>query len=394
MFRLLYIFIVLGLGLFVGTQYADQQGYALISIANITIEMSVTTLVLIIVALLIVLFSLEFIIKRSLRATSNTWNWFNLRKLKRARRYTNEGIIKLLEGDWQTAEKKVTRWANHHDMPALCYLVAAEAAQGMGNTTKRDNYLQLASQKDQFSLAVKLTRAKQLVQNHEYSQAHQALEQLKGQYPNNPIVLGLLKTVYKKLGLWSQLDELLPKLNKHKVLSGDETEQLLHQSHAGILSSIADNQGIHELLAYWSRQNKKFKKDSHFIQVMIEQLIKLNGDSEAYIILREALKSTPNDELFALLTKLNLPDLHPATVLLEELVKKGQDNASAYSALGQLYLRQQKWPQAQAALEQALKKRNHLSDYALLANSLEKQDMQHAAGEVSRKALSLFKANQ
>ncbi len=127
---------------------------------------------------------------------------------------------------------------------------------------------------------------------------------------------------------------------------------------------------------------------------MIEQLIKLNGDSEAYIILREALKSTPNDELFALLTKLNLPDLHPATVLLEELVKKGQDNASAYSALGQLYLRQQKWPQAQAALEQALKKRNHLSDYALLANSLEKQDMQHAAGEVSRKALSLFKANQ
>ncbi len=46
MIRLIFLFVVLGLGLFVGTQYAGQQGYVLISIANRTIEMSVTTLVI------------------------------------------------------------------------------------------------------------------------------------------------------------------------------------------------------------------------------------------------------------------------------------------------------------------------------------------------------------
>ena len=128
MIRLIFLFLILGAGLFVGTQFSGQQGYVLISIANKTIEMSVTTLAIFVIALLAALFGLEYLFKKLIYASSTTWNWFSVRKLKRSRRYTNEGIIKLLEGDWKGAEKKVTRWANHHDMPLLCYLVASQAA--------------------------------------------------------------------------------------------------------------------------------------------------------------------------------------------------------------------------------------------------------------------------
>ncbi|MCV6003327.1 hypothetical protein OFO99_28160, partial [Escherichia coli] len=109
---------------------------------------------------------------------------------------TNEGIIKLLEGDWKGAEKKVTRWANHHDMPLLCYLVASEAAQGQGDKAKRDHYLALASQQENAHLAVELTRAKQFIRDNEFEAAFDTLQSLKGQYPNNSIVLNLLKTTY------------------------------------------------------------------------------------------------------------------------------------------------------------------------------------------------------
>lgn len=34
MFRLIFLFVVLGAGLFVGTQFSGQQGYVLISIAE------------------------------------------------------------------------------------------------------------------------------------------------------------------------------------------------------------------------------------------------------------------------------------------------------------------------------------------------------------------------
>ncbi len=66
MVRLIFLFVVLGAGLFVGTQFSGQQGYVLISIANKTIEMSVTTLVIFVIAALAALFLLEYVVK----------NWF------------------------------------------------------------------------------------------------------------------------------------------------------------------------------------------------------------------------------------------------------------------------------------------------------------------------------
>ena len=101
MFRLIFLFIVLGAGLYAGSQYSGQQGYVLISIANQTIEMSVTTLVIFVIAALAALFALEYVIKKIFYASSATWNYFSVRKLRRSRRYTNEGIIKLLEGDFK-----------------------------------------------------------------------------------------------------------------------------------------------------------------------------------------------------------------------------------------------------------------------------------------------------
>ena len=70
MFRLIFLFVVLGAGLFVGTQFSGQQGYVLISIAEKTIEMSVTTLVVFVIAALAGLFLLEYLIKKLVYASS------------------------------------------------------------------------------------------------------------------------------------------------------------------------------------------------------------------------------------------------------------------------------------------------------------------------------------
>ncbi|GLT15246.1 heme biosynthesis protein HemY [Vibrio algivorus] len=390
MFRIVFLFIVLGLGLFAGTLFSDQQGYVLISFANTTTEMSVTTLVIFVIAALAALFLLEFIIKRSLRATSATWNWFSIRKLKRARRYTNEGIIKLLEGDWKAAEKKVTRWANHHDMPLLCYLIASEAAQGMGDDSKREKYLVLAEQQKGHSLAVEITKIRQMVRNQQYADAHSQLEHLKGRYPNNTIVISLLKKTYVGLKLWGALDELLPRLKKNKLISDEEYHQLFYQAQLGKMKEIGSQKGVEGLLSYWAHLPKKLKQDDNVVQLMVEQLILHNGDSEAYIILRDSIKQTPSNKLLPLIMQVNLPDIHPAVVMLEGLAKKQPNNPEINSTLGQLYLREQRWMEAQHAFEAALQQRVSISDYSYLAEALEQQNMKQAAGEVSRKALSLI----
>ncbi|EGR0891626.1 heme biosynthesis protein HemY [Vibrio cholerae] len=392
MIRLIFLFVVLGLGLFVGTQYAGQQGYVLISIANRTIEMSVTTLVIFIIGALAALFALEFLVKKILYTSFHTWNWFSVRKQRRSRRYTNEGIIKLLEGDWTQAEKKVTRWANHHDMPLLCYLVASEAANGMGARAKRDHYLALAAQQNNSTLAVELTRAKQQLGDGDNQAALETLTQLQRNHPHNTVVLNLLKQCYQALGEWQPLLALLPKLVKAKRLSNEEAQQLEITAQRGILQDIASQKGSEGLMQHWAQLSRKLKAEPELLMCFITQLIQRKADYEAFSMIKESLKKQATPELYALLPELNISDRHPLIALLQEALRRDGNNAEAHSALGQLYLREKHWADAQKHLEKALSLRSSVSDYAYLADALEKQNFTRAAHDVSRKALSLLES--
>ena len=389
MFRLIFLFIVLGAGLFVGSQYSGQQGYVLISVANKTLEMSVTTLVIFVIATLAALFGLEYLLKKMFYASSATWNYFSVRKMRRSRRLTNEGIISLLEGDFKTAEKKVTRWANHHDMPLLCYLVASEAAQGMADNEKRDHYLQLALEQKDSRLAVELTRAKQQIREGLFEQAFATLSDLKGDYPNNAILLSLLKTVYLELKLWEPLLELQPKLLKAKLITKDDQQQFTLRAECGLLAEIAGQKGSEGLIQHWNGLSRKLKSDLHLVECFAKQLILRKADAHAFTVVKEALKKHPSSDLYKLLPQMNLADNHPAIVFLEDVLRKDGNNAEAHSALAQFLLRNQHWSEAQKHFEKALALRSSVSDYAYLADTLEKQNFNKAAHEVSKKALTL-----
>ncbi|CSI81474.1 HemY protein [Vibrio cholerae] len=124
----------------------------------------------------------------------------------------------------------------------------------------------------------------------------------------------------------------------------------------------------------------------------ITQLIQRKADYEAFSMIKESLKKQATPELYALLPELNISDRHPLIALLQEALRRDGNNAEAHSALGQLYLREKHWADAQKHLEKALSLRSSVSDYAYLADALEKQNFTRAAHDVSRKALSLLES--
>ncbi|MCL9783542.1 heme biosynthesis protein HemY [Vibrio sp. S4M6] len=391
MFRLIFLFVVLGAGIFAGTHYAGQQGYVLISIADKTIEMSVTTLVIFLVATLAILFIAETLLKKLFRSSSATWRWFTIRKVKRSRQDANEGIIKLLEGQWKVAEKKITRRVSHHDMPLLCYLMASEAAVEMGDKTKRDRYLQLARKEDNSSLAVSLTLARQQIREGELKQARETLSNLYSDHNTNPLVLNLLKSVYLRLKQWQALLEIIPQLSKAKVIDNQQQLDLQVQAHSGMLSNIASTQGTEQLIHYWDKLNRKVKSDSTLIVHVTELLIQKQAYSEAFTIAKEALKKQTIDGLLLLLPNIELADNHPIKQLLEETLTKDPNQAEALSALSRIEITNQQWSKAQQLLEKALSIRTSYQDYLLLAQALEKQNLTQASNEVAKKAESLLK---
>ncbi|CAH0542615.1 Protein HemY [Vibrio marisflavi CECT 7928] len=322
MFRLIFLFIVLGAGIFVGTHYAGQQGYVLISIADKTIEMSVTTLVVFVVIALGILFVAETLLKKLLRSSSATWQWFTIRKVKRSRQDTNEGIIKLLEGQWKLAEKKVTRRASHHDMPLLCYLMASEAAIEMGDKAKRDRYIELARKQDNSSLAVALTLAKQQVKEGEFKLAFETLSKLHSDHPTNPLLLNLLKKVHVQLKQWQDLLDIVPQLSKAKIIDAKEQKEIELLAHKGLLTDTAITNSTEQLIQYWDKLSRKLKTEPELIVHMTKQLVEKDAYSEAFTIAKEALKKQTINELLLVLPTIKLADMHPIVQQLEALIKK------------------------------------------------------------------------
>ena len=387
MIRLLLLAIVLVGGLIVGTTFADQQGYVLISVAETTIEMSLTTLVIFIGALIAGLFVLEMIVKRILSVGSFTRGWFSARHLRKARYNTFKGMLKLHEGEWKEAERLITKGGRHNDFPLLNYLAAAEAAQGRQQIEQRDHYLKMASEQADSTLAVALTSAKLQMREQQYELALATLQSVKVDYPRNPVLLELLKECYLALNEWQPLKNIIHPLTKANLITEQQALELEEKAECGLMEFIATNQGTVGLLDHWNSLPKKLKKHVPVLVCLIKQLHARKADSEAYIILRDNLKKRSDDRLVELLPTLNLADYHPVTVLLEEMVNHDARNPVVQSTLAQLYMRIEKWQPAREHFEAALAIREDMSDYAYLARVLDKQNHKQDAANLYRKAL-------
>ncbi len=393
MIRLLLLVSVLIAGLIFGTQFADQQGYVLISVANKTVEMSLTTLILCVVAIIAIFFLLEYLLKRILSVSRYTRGWFVGRNLRKARFNTFQGLVTLLEGDWKKSEKLVLKGAKFNDFPLLNYLAAAEAAQGRKDINKRDTYLQLASEQEHSELAVTLTKAKLQINQGDFKQALESLTTIKQDHPRNPVLMGLLKTTYLALGDWLSLKNIIHRLTKAGLIDESEASSLQEQCECGLMAEIAASKGSTGLLEYWNALPRKSRKQVELIHCLVTELVGRKADSEAYIVLREAIKKQPDNRLIELLPSLNLPDYYPAILLLKEQLKRDESNAVAQSALAQLHMRDKNWQEAREHFEQAVAIKPNISDYSYLAKVLDKQNRKQAAADVSRKALTLVSSD-
>lgn len=391
MIKLLLLVIALIAGIIISPDLAGQQGYVLISFANQTIEMSLTMLVIVIIALVGAFFILEFILRRLFSLGTSTRGWFSGRHVRKARKNTAEGLLKVAEGDWKPAEKLLSKAAHYSDAPILNYLAAAEAAQGLGKTEQRDEYLKLAAEQDSQNLAVALTRAKLQIRQQQFEQALATLQDVQQNHPRNPMVLTLLKQCYLQLEDWKALQALLPLLKKANVITAEEEARLDVQAQCGQMQHLGQQNGSDGLVGYWNNMGRKDKQNPELVSCFIKQMMARHADSDAYPVLRDVLKKHPDDRLIALVPQLQLPDRHPAITTLQHLLSSNDKNPVLHSALGEMLMADGKWDQAKEHLEKAVSIRSNVTDYAHLVATLEQLGETQAAAEVSRQALQLAK---
>lgn len=390
MLRILLLFLILIAGVVVGPILAGHQGYVLIQTNSYNIETSITALFIMLTLLLVVLFTIEFLLRRIMNTSSRTHGWFIGRKRTRAHKQTKAALIKLAEGDYKQVEQLLTRNANHAEQPMVNYLLAAEAAQQRGDEFRINQYIERAAEvADTDQLPVDITRVRiQLAQGKIHAARH-GVDQLLELAPHHPEVLRLAEQAFLRTGAWNALLDILPAMEKIKLHDHAETEALLQQAHLGMMDQSMAEEGSEGLKRWWYQQSRKTRHEVPLQVVLVKHLIECNDHEIAQKIVLDGLKRQYDDRLVSLIPYLQSGHPEPLEKSLRNQIKQHGATSLLNSTLGQLLLNHGEWEKASESFKAALQQRPDPRVYAWLADALDKLHRPEEAARVRHEALLL-----
>ncbi|QKK03079.1 MAG: tetratricopeptide repeat protein [Pseudomonadota bacterium] len=380
--RLLLIVLVIA-GLlaagFLAPALVRDPGLVLIEFGSWRVEMSLLVLVLgVLVAwLLMSLFTaLLRLPGRTLRRARD----------RRSRRQLENGFLALAEGDWRGAERALRKSLQHQDSPAG-YLAAARAAQGQGDSDRRDRWLALAGGRfGRRSFIAGLARARLLIGEGRTTEAVPVLEELHLKKPRHNGVLRLLLEAYQDAARWRDLRLLTPALRRAGVVDRQRADDLAVLAAERELDACVD---VAELETVWKELGRRLHRRRELVAAFARRSAELGRPELAAKPLRLELSESLDDELLGLYAKADESERSARIAECEQWLEKTPDHAGLQQTLGMLYLAERRYDEARGCLEQAVRQRPSSEAYEALGRVLDRAGKLEAAAQCYRNALRL-----
>jgi len=390
MLRVLVLFLIVIAGVVVGPMLAGHQGYVLIQTDTYNVETSVSGLTIMVILLFLVLFFIEWVLRRVFRTGARTRGWFVGRKRSKARRKTQEAMIKLAEGDHRQMEKLLARHADHAEQPIVNYLLAAEAASQRGDEFRTNQYLERAAEiADTDQLPVDITRVRIQLAQGEIHAARHGVDRLLGLSPRHPEILRLAEQAYLRTGAYSSLLEIMPSMAKADIYDDEQIQALQEKAYLGLMDQLMAEEGSEGLKRWWKDQNRKTRHEVVLQVAMAAHLIECNDHDLAQEVILDGLKRSDDQRLVAMMPKLRSGNPEQLEKALRNIIKQQGDVPLLNSTLGQLLMKHGEWLQAAEAFRSALQQRPDAHDYAWLADALDKLHKPAEAAEMRHQGLML-----
>lgn len=389
--RLWSFIFVLALAVGLGVLIRHDPGYAFFSYGIWTVEMPLWLLaILLILSISVIVFILWFL-NTVFTSGERLKLWWKRHSERTARQQTNRGLLELIEGRWQQAERYLIQGTSHNETPLLNYLSAAKAAEEAGSTERRDRYLQQAFAISSHSdIAVKLTQVELQLRHGELEEGFKNIKNLYQEAPKHPTVLRLLTSVYEKLHDWQALLALLPILKKNKVFSKKEINILEQKIYINILPIYAEK-GAGTLIELWKEMPRQLQSDPQLISLYARLLIQQSAPEVAEVMLRSALKKAWNNDLIYLYGLLySLADSRQSKkqlVFAESFLPVHFNNPYLLLTLGRLCSQNQLWGKARGFFEQSLSIKPLSETYAELGQLMGQLGQTEKAEEYFKKGL-------
>ncbi len=367
-----------------------DYGYVLITNGQWTFENSLASTVVILCIGLPTLYLILRLIIRIAKVPSLFRTRRDRRGIERARENINRGLIELLEGHWQKAEKILLKDIENSETPLLNYLLAARAAQQQDADQRRDEYLKKAHDSTpKADIAVGLTQAELQLSHEQTEQALATLTRLRELAPNHPYVLKMLSRLYWRLNEWEKLAALIPELRKRKIINGGKLLLLERTTYTQFLRFISRTNSIFNLEEQWKLLPKRYRNDPEILTVFIDCLSDTGNKVFAEKVLRQFLNKQWDENLAKRYGELVLPDSTQQLDHAESWLKEHGRSTMLLLALARLCSRLRLWGKSRVYYESSIAIHATGEAYAELAELLESLGEKDSAHDCLRKGIQL-----
>jgi len=367
----------------------QEPGHVLITYADMTIETTVTFLLITLILALVVLSILYRLIKLALGFPDFMFQRGQQRNRERSQKNFYRGLVELASGHWQRAEKLLMSSSDGSEDRLLAYLGAARAAQYQGEHERRDHYLKRAhSVSAETVLATGLTQAELQMHQGQNERALATLSHLSQACHDNPYLLELLLQLYLQLGEWARLKEGLPEFIKAGIINKERASALEVEASLQLLRNNARQGSIEKLLADWDALADNLKENVKLVSECGSQLLVLQAHDDAEKILRRAIEHRWNNELVTLYGQVKSHDPQAQLAFADSWPEDHTQDACVQLALARICLHNQLLGRARFHLEACVEMGADAEAYFELASLLDQLKDHHAAQRCYQEGLT------
>ncbi len=357
--RYLFLLCLIALAAAAGLVILIEQdpGYMLIAWGSYTVEMTVWIALATIVAILLVIWLIVSLLRRTFAMGRAVQTVVVQQSEKRAQQQTARGLIAFIEGNWERSRELLLTSSDKSETPLLNYLIAARASHQLGDLGQRGEYLKHAAESTSgASIAVDITQAELQLHAGQLEECLATLKRARKNAGKHPRVLGLLKDVYTRLDDWEQILALIPELRRHNLLPDAELAALHLQAAIGNLDNVADRNRNSDALSaslhhWWQQYSKEITRNSEAVVHYARHLVVAGDDTEAEKLVRNQLKREWHADLVLLYGRIAGRDPAKQLLTAEGWLKEHTNDAPLLLTLGRLSLRNELWTKAREYFE-------------------------------------------
>jgi HemY protein len=337
-----------------GTLHVNN-GYALLAYGDLSVEMSLGSLVALVLATFFGLYLLTTLAVKLWAFPKRLREALARKRERRARRATTQGLIDFAEGRWEESEKNLMRHAGDSEMPLITYIAAARAAQLQGEHERRDRYLRLAFERvPEAQLAVLLTQAELQIAHKQHEQALATLRRLQEVDPEHAFGLRLLANLYRKLGDWEQLRALTVQLRQSGALPRKEIDRLEARATAALLDKVDAKNKDPSADSLWMTLPRRLRGDAELTRAYARALIRVGEAVKAEGVLRDALRSAWDEEMVALYGLAVGDEPKKQLARVEDWLAERGESAALLLTAGRLCVVAKLWGKAKGYFESSI----------------------------------------